>query len=241
MKKLLLILMAAILFAAGCSNRLEAPLTVDAPTPMPNADEAETSADETSPAVYSDITVSVRRNAVNGSERAITGEEETRMVQEIVFDYMVKSAAWEGVEVSELEDCITLSFDWTADTERQSYYQYDSEGRHVLQAGEAGMYTIMSDDAYEKLMQLAGLCAAPAITVDEAIAMLTEKFGEQDADTGNTFSFGYVETLTVEGKDYYRFRISWLVDNDHLSYLTDYLVATDGSEVMEYLPEETVE
>ena len=68
--------------------------------------------------------------------------------------------------------------------------------------------------------------------------MLTARIGEKDADTGNSFSFGYAGTVTIDGKDYYRFRISWLVDNSHLSYLTDYLVAADGSELKEYLPEE---
>lgn len=236
MKKLLLILLAATLFTAGCASRPEAPLTVDAPASAPDAGDTEIPAGETA---LSNITISVRRSAETVSERTVTSQEETQMVQDILFEYMVKSAAWEGVEVSELEDCITLSFDWTDSSERQSYYQYESEGRPVLQAGEAGMYTIMSDGAYEKLMQLAGLPSASVITVDEAAAMLTDQFGEQDAATGNTFSFGYVETVTVGGRDYYRFRISWLVDNDHLSYLTDYLVATDGSEMMEYLPEES--
>ena len=161
-----MILAAALLIVAGCASRPEAPLTVDAPTPAQAEGEKAETADETEPAIYSNITVSVRRNARTVSERAVTSEAETRMVQEIVFDYMVKSAAWEGVEASELEDCIVLSFDWTPDAERQYYYQYEAEGRPVLQAGEAGMYTVMSDGANAQLMRLAGLSAEDAATVE---------------------------------------------------------------------------
>ena len=42
---------------------------------------------------------------------------------------------------------------------------------------------------------------------------------------------------TLDGVDYYNYRVSWLVDGDHLSYLTNYLVSTDGLVVQEYLPE----
>ena len=42
---------------------------------------------------------------------------------------------------------------------------------------------------------------------------------------------------TLDGVDYYNYRVSWLVNGDHLSYLTNYLVSTDGLVVQEYLPE----
>lgn len=236
MKKVIIVMLSVLLLVAGCAAGTDVPLTVDAPDPA--SEKKPELVDETEPASCSNISIAVRRNAETVSERSVTDEEEVQAVQEIIFDYMVKSAAWEGIEVSELEDCITLSFNWTPDSERQVYYQYDTEGRHVLQAGEAGMYTVMSSEAYNKLLQLAGLPADNRISVDEAITMMIGRFGEKDADTGNLFSFGYVETLSIDGKEYYRFRISWLVDNDHLSYVTDYLVATDGSEMREYSPED---
>ncbi len=237
----LCILIAAVLLAAGCAGPAEAPAAPDAKTAAPLATEPEmedvvSETDETEPVRYDAVMITVRRDAKILSERAVTSEEEIQLAQEIVFDYMLKSAAWEGVETSELENCIILSFDWTADSERQSYCQYDVDGKHVLQAGEAGMYTVMSDSAYEKLLRLAGLSAKTGIGVEAAVGMLERQFGEKDAATGNTFSFGYVDTLTIGGKDYYHFRISWLVDEDHMSYLTDYLVAADGSEMQEYIP-----
>lgn len=80
-----------------------------------------------------------------------------------------------------------------------------------------------------------------AITQEEAEALLSAKFGEKDAATGNAYSFAYVEQLTCDGQSFYRFRISWLVDGHHLSYVTDYLVSADGTDLREYLPETTTE
>ena len=50
-------------------------------------------------------------------------------------------------------------------------------------------------------------------------------------------SYGYEGTVTLDGTEYYNYRVSWLVDGDHMSYLTNYLVSTDGRVVQEYLPE----
>ena len=86
-----------------------------------------------------------------------------------------------------------------------------------------------------------GLAAAPeeetAITPEEGAAILEAQLGTVDAATGNAMSYGYEGTLTLDGVDYYNYRVSWLVNGDHLSYLTNYLVSTDGLVVQEYLPE----
>lgn len=70
------------------------------------------------------------------------------------------------------------------------------------------------------------------ITVDEAEKILTESLGSVDEETGNTYSFGYMDTVTVDGAGYYVFNWSRMVDN-HLSTLGDIFVATDGSAVYE--------
>ena len=73
--------------------------------------------------------------------------------------------------------------------------------------------------------------------VSQAVRQLEEQLGTVDAATGNVMSYGYEGTVTIDGVDYYNYRVSWLVDGDHLSYLTNYLVSTDGLVVQEYLPE----
>lgn len=191
MKKRILFLLATALLIAGCAKSQDSPVAMEAETPAPEAVGNGESADTAEPAAYSNVIISVRRDAETVSERDILSAEEIQAVQEIVFDYMVKSAAWEGAKASALEACIVLSFDSTGDSERQVFYQYDTEGCHVLQAGENGMYTIMSDGAYEKLLALAGLeqnltvteepimekAEYQLITPEEAMAIMGDETG----------------------------------------------------------------
>ena len=87
-------------------------------------------------------------------------------------------------------------------------------------------------------------CSPPAVirhqrpaAPEEGVAILEKQLGAVDEATGNVMSYGYEGPLTLDGVDYYNYRVSWLVDGDHLSYLTNYLVSTDGLVVQEYLPE----
>lgn len=79
---------------------------------------------------------------------------------------------------------------------------------------------------------------AATITQEEALALAEAHFGEKDEATGNTFSVGFENMVTLDGVEYYNFRVSWLVNGDHMSYLTNYLVSLDGKEMKEYLPQE---
>lgn len=79
------------------------------------------------------------------------------------------------------------------------------------------------------------------ITQEEALQLLVDKFGERDSDTGFLFSWGFVDMIEQDGVEYYNFRLSWLVEDengnpDHLSYLSNFLVSKDGSEILDYLP-----
>lgn len=75
------------------------------------------------------------------------------------------------------------------------------------------------------------------LTPEDGVALLEQELGVQDPDTGNPMSYGYEGTLAMDGVDYYNYRVSWLVDGNHLSYLTNYLVSTDGTVLREYMPE----
>ncbi len=74
--------------------------------------------------------------------------------------------------------------------------------------------------------------SAGEITPEEAQELLVKVFGTEDEETGNTYSFGHVNTMTVDGVKYHVFMWGWLVD-DHVSKLTDLFVATDGSVIYE--------
>lgn len=161
MRNLLLAgLLLNALLLGGCARGGDAPVTMDAEPLLFVHEDAKNGSETSEPARFSNVVITVRKDAQIVTRRAVTEPEEIEAVQEIVFDHMVKSAAWEGIEADKREDSILLSFDWTADSARQNYYQYDTQGKHVLQAGANGMYTVMSDGAYEKLMRLAGFADA---------------------------------------------------------------------------------
>ncbi|MBQ2890938.1 MAG: hypothetical protein IJE44_04770 [Clostridia bacterium] len=69
------------------------------------------------------------------------------------------------------------------------------------------------------------------ITQEEAEKLCASVLGEKDEETGFPFSFGATGTIQKDGKEYYVIRTSWLVNNDHLSYIGDFFVTTDGKEI----------
>ena len=75
------------------------------------------------------------------------------------------------------------------------------------------------------------------ITPEEGAALLEAQLGTVDEATGNLMSYGYEGTVTLDGVSYYDYRVSWLVD-DHMSYLANYLVSTDGRIIQEKVPED---
>ncbi len=77
--------------------------------------------------------------------------------------------------------------------------------------------------------------SAPAgITKDEAEQLIVGAYGLEDESTGNTNSFSYENTVTIDGVQYYNFRWSNYVDG-HVTYLTNLAVAVDGSGIYEVI------
>lgn len=70
------------------------------------------------------------------------------------------------------------------------------------------------------------------LTPDQALKLIEETLGSKDEETGNAYTFGHINTMTVDGVEYHVFMWGWLVD-DHVSKLTDLFVATDGSAIYE--------
>ncbi len=69
------------------------------------------------------------------------------------------------------------------------------------------------------------------ITQQEAEKLCQSVLGEKDEETGFVFSYGTSGAVKVEGKQYYVIRVSWLVNNSHLSYIGDFFVSADGKEI----------
>lgn len=106
-------------------------------------------------------------------------------------------------------------------------------------ASSAGMSSSAASSSGEASGSAPASSAADSgdLSAEQALALLEETLGEKDAATGNPFSIGPDGTVEVEGAAWYNFRVSWLVDGNHLSYLTNYLVSPQG-EIREYLPPE---
>ena len=73
------------------------------------------------------------------------------------------------------------------------------------------------------------------LTEDEAIALLYEKLGKEDPETGFAFSFAIINKLTIEDIPYYYGRWSWVVSDDsgpsHLCSLSEFFITLDGKEL----------
>ena len=69
------------------------------------------------------------------------------------------------------------------------------------------------------------------ITAEEAEKLCYTVMGEKDETTGFPFSFGVIVTFEQDGKEYYSIRATWLVNNDHMSYIGDFFVSVDGREI----------
>ena len=73
------------------------------------------------------------------------------------------------------------------------------------------------------------------ITKQEAELLCYDVLGERDEETGFPFSFGTSAAVEKDKKQYYVVRVSWLVDNSHLSYIGDFFVSADGKEIYDGL------
>lgn len=71
-----------------------------------------------------------------------------------------------------------------------------------------------------------------AISPEDATAMLMVTLGERDEETGNEYSYGYIENVQIDGVTYLVFDWRWLVD-DHTSRLGNLFVTADGSKIYE--------
>ena len=69
------------------------------------------------------------------------------------------------------------------------------------------------------------------ITQKEAEELCYYVMGEKDEDTGFLFSFGTSGAVERNKKQYYVIRASWLVNNNHLSYIGDFFVSADAAEI----------
>lgn len=81
--------------------------------------------------------------------------ENQEIADAVIMDALVKSAAWEGVDITTLKECYLIRQTFPIVNETHDYYAYLLEdGRAVLQSGTDGWYTMLSRELYSELVEL---------------------------------------------------------------------------------------
>ena len=92
--------------------------------------------------------------------------DDSILAEDIIMNYMIKSAAWPGIDISTLEECYLLHVTHSDGT-TTDYYAYLHDGRAVMQFGAEGQYSIIDNGLYEKLVKLLSSSKAPNGGVEE--------------------------------------------------------------------------
>ncbi len=95
---------------------------------------------------------SIMKLGKNGEVLSEYSSKNQKLAEAIIMNALVKSSAWEGVDITTLEECYRIRQTLPETQEVHDYYAYRlKDGRAVLQFGAVGRYIILSDDLYEAL------------------------------------------------------------------------------------------
>ncbi|MEG1755198.1 MAG: hypothetical protein RR297_03580, partial [Clostridia bacterium] len=117
--------------------------------------ETAHSPDNTAPAAYT-----MMKLGKNGSLLSSYLLKNNELADAILFDAVSKSAAWEGVDVSTLEECYLIRQSFSETGEIHDYYAYRLKeataalpsDTAVLQGGADGRYSVLSAELYTQLV-----------------------------------------------------------------------------------------
>ncbi len=80
--------------------------------------------------------------------------ENQQLADAIIMNVVVKSAAWEGVDIATLKECFLIRQTFPKANEPHDYYAYLlKDGRAVLQSGTDGRYSVLSQELYSELLE----------------------------------------------------------------------------------------
>ena len=104
--------------------------------------------DETVTAVYS-----IAKLGKNNEVLTEYASDTQPLADAIIMNALLKSAAWEGVDITTLKECYRIRQTFPKTNEVHDYYAYLLEdGRAVLQANRNGRYSILSNELYSQLV-----------------------------------------------------------------------------------------
>jgi len=90
--------------------------------------------------------IAAMRSPLNGKD--------AELAEKIIMDYMIKSAAWPGVELSAIDESYLLRSTYPINKETHDYYAFMLDGKSVLQNGKDGLYSIIDTGLYDSLAEL---------------------------------------------------------------------------------------
>lgn len=79
--------------------------------------------------------------------------DSAQLAEDVIMNYMIKSAAWPGVDINTLEECYLLRSTYSDGT-IANYYAYLLDGKAVMQNGADGYYSRIDDGLYQRLVKL---------------------------------------------------------------------------------------
>lgn len=95
------------------------------------------------------ITLKLYQDGEYVQSTTVKDADKVQIVMDAIFNYMIKSAAWEAVDIDEQKDRIVIqgAFDTV-------FYVFDRERQHCMQSERDGRYAVISDEAYQPLYKL---------------------------------------------------------------------------------------
>lgn len=99
-----------------------------------------------------DVEYSIMKLGKNGEALSDYALKDPQLAQAVLMDVLVKSAAWQGVDINTLEESYLIRQTFPQVPEVHDYYAYLLEdGTAVLQSGTNGWYGVLSRDLYDAL------------------------------------------------------------------------------------------
>ncbi|MDD2420949.1 MAG: M56 family metallopeptidase [Heliobacteriaceae bacterium] len=92
-----------------------------------------------------------RNGEVLAARLSLTGEE-TRLIEKTVFNALIKSTIWKGVDTGSLDECYLIRATYP-DKSSTDYYAFMLDGLACLQTGQYGYYSRIDNELYAALVE----------------------------------------------------------------------------------------
>ncbi|MEA4815898.1 MAG: M56 family metallopeptidase [Lachnospiraceae bacterium] len=131
----------------------------------------------------------------------LSGDEE-KLASEIIMSYMVKSAAFPGVDINSINKCYVIRATYEDDS-YTDFYAYESDGKAVMQSGETGYYSIIDPSLFEELEKLSEIkLSSSAKNLDYCVSQAILNENSSNSINGDLATESHVILTTSESGDY---------------------------------------